>query len=115
MATTVQIRENAAENLGILGEGETLPSYEADDLDRAYVEVHSEMLSNGKANWGVTDNIPDKYVRSVAMKVAEARAVKYKIPFERYQQIKLEAEEADRMIDKLQASEQVGVTRMQAF
>jgi hypothetical protein len=119
MATKIQIREYAAETLGILGEGETLPSYEADDLDQAYDRIYEELQGLGLAPWASTADIPDKYASSVAMLVAEACAVKYQIPDNRYQRIKLEGKgvsldgQAIKMLRKLQAVEIMGQTRIE--
>ena len=115
MATAQQIRETAAENLGILGEGETLPSYETDDLDQAYIEVYKELEGLELTAWVQTGTIPDQYARSVAMLVAEARAVKYQVPDARYQRIKIEAIEAMSMIRKQQVRNKMSVTRIENF
>lgn len=115
MATDAQIRETAAENLGIVGEGESLPSYEADDLDQAYIEVYNELQGLRLTTWASTADVPDQYARSVAMLVAEARAVKYQVPDARYQRIKMEAVEAMRMIRKLQANDIMGQTEIEDF
>ena len=115
MATATQIRETAAENLGILGEGETLPSYEAADLDEAYIEVYNELQGLNLTTWAIATNVPDQYAKSVAMLVAEARAVKYQVPDARYQRIKLEKQEAMSMIRKLQAISKMGQTEIENF
>jgi len=115
MATATQIRETAAENLGILGEGETLPSYESDDLDQSYVEVYAELQALGLATWPVTSAVPDQYAKSVAMLVAEGRAVKYQIPDARYQRVKFEAVEALMSIRELQARSRMGQTEIENF
>ena len=121
MATATQIRETAAENLGILGEGETLPSYETADLDQAYTEVYKELQGLNLTTWAETANVPDQYARSVAMLVAEARAVKYQIPDNRYQRILLEGSgpngdgKAMSMIRKLQAVSKMGQTEIENF
>lgn len=115
MATKQQIRETAAENLGILGEGEVLPSYESADLDQAYAEVFAELQIRNLTTWSSTGNIPDQYARHVAMLVAEARAVKYQIPNDRYQRIKLEAEQALMRLQKLQARAKMGQTEIEDY
>ncbi|MBU8921790.1 MAG: hypothetical protein KOO63_08220 [Bacteroidales bacterium] len=115
MATATQTRETAAEILGILGEGETLPSYETADLDQAYTEVFSELQALNLTTWAESADVPDQYARSVAMLVAEARAVKYQIPDARYQRIKLEKIEAMRMIRELQARAKMGQTEIENF
>jgi len=115
MATAQQIRETAAENLGILGEGEVLPSYETADLDQAYLEVFAKLQGLDLAAWSYTDSVPDRFATSVAMLVAEARAVRYQIPDNRYQRIKIEAMEAMQTIRKLQAPGKLSVTPMEYF
>ena len=115
MATAQQIRETAAENLGILGEGETLPSYETNDLDQAYTEVYAELQGQNLTTWSEGTNVPDQYARSIAMLVAESRATKYQIPDNRYARIKMEAVEAYRMIRHLQARDKMGQTEIENF
>ena len=115
MATAIQIRETAAENLGILGEGETLPSYETADLDQAYTEVYKELQGLDLTTWAESADVPDQYARSIAMLVAEARGVKYQIPDNRYQRIKIESIEAIAMIRKLQARAKMGQTEIENF
>lgn len=115
MATNAQIRTTAAENLGILGEGETLPSYESNDLDQAITEVYNELQSLNLTTWASTSNVPDQYARSFAMLVAEARAVKYQVPNDRYQRIKLERMEAMHLFRELQARSKLGQTEIEYF
>jgi hypothetical protein len=115
MATAIQIRETAAENLGILGEGETLPSYEADDLDQAYTEVFKELQQLNLTTWAEGSDIPDQYARSIAMMVANARTTKYQIPDNRYQRIKLETAEAWHLFRELQARAKMGQTEIENF
>ena len=115
MATPAQIRETAAENLGILGEGETLPSYEINDLNQAATEVYAELQALNLTTWAEDANVPDQYAKSFAMLVAEARAVKYQIPDSRYQRIKLEGQEALSRIRELQARSKMGQTEIENF
>ena len=115
MATKIQIRETAAENLGILGEGETLPSYEASDLDQSYLEVYAVLQGLELTSWASSANIPDQYASSVAMLVAANRATKYQIPDNRYQRIQLEAFGAMRLIRELQAPTKMGVTEIENY
>ena len=115
MATVAAIKESAAENLGIVGEGETLPSYETDDLGAAYTELHAELLSRGLVTWSVTADIPARFAWPIAMLVAEKRAVKYKVPEARYQQIKLESQEALALVRELQTRGKLGQTEIEYF
>jgi hypothetical protein len=115
MATTSQIRETAAEILGILGEGETLPSYEVGDLNQAITEVYSELRQMNLVTWGSADNVPDEYSRSFAMLVAQSRATKYQIPEERFKRIMFEADEAIGRLRRLQAKRKLGVTQIENY
>ena len=115
MATLAHVRQNAAENLGILGEGETLPSYESNDMAEAYNEVYAELQADELTTWSSTANVPDQYAWSVAMLMAQARAVKYKVPADRYQQIKQEAFEAITKIRAIMMKNQMGQTKIESF
>lgn len=115
MATSAQTRETAAEILGILGEGETLPSYESADLDQASTEVYYELRQRNLVTWAETADVPDEYARSYAMLVAESRAVKYQVPDARYQRIKLEAQEAMARLRALQARQKLGQTQIENY
>ena len=121
MATATQIRETAAENLGILGEGETLPSYETADLDQAYTEVFKELQTLNLTTWAESANVPDQYAASVAMLVADQRAVKYQVPDNRYIRIKTEGWGSDmngaaiNKIRRLQARAKMGQTEIENF
>ena len=115
MATLAQVRESAAENLGIVGEGETLPSYESADMTQAYAEVYAELQADELITWSSTANVPDQYAWSIAMLMAERRAVKYQVPPNRYQRIKFEAAEAITKIRALMMREQMGQTEIENF
>ena len=115
MATSAQIRTTAAENLGILAEGETLPSFEVGDLNQAITEVYNELRRMNLVTWASTDAIPDEFARSFAMMVAESRAVKYQVPTERYQRIKVEAMEATMRFRALQAKQKIIQTPIEYF
>jgi hypothetical protein len=121
MATTSQIRETAAEILGILGEGETLPSYEVGDLNQAIAEVHSTLRQLNLVTWASTDNVPDEYAASFAMLVADDRKTKYQIPDNRYMRIMAEGwgqnmdGQAIKMIKRLQAKQKLGVTQIENY
>jgi len=115
MATAQQIRQTAAENLGILGEGETMPSYETADLNQAYVEVYAELEALDLAAWDYANNVPDRFAHSVSMLVAESRAVKYQVPNDRYERIKLEAQAAMNKIRKLQTRSKFTQTEIENY
>ena len=115
MATAAQIREKAAEILGILGEGETLPSYETDDLDDAYSEVYQELQAHGLTTWSQTGKIPDRLARHIAILVAANRVIDYKVPVERYQQIRGERDVSLAEIRQQQAKNKTVRTQMDNY
>lgn len=104
MATAAKIREMTATRLGILGEGETLRSYETADLNQAYAEVHAQLDAKNMAVWEVTEDVPDEYVGHVVDLMAYARINDYGIPNDRYSRISASASKALLEIKELQAS-----------
>jgi len=115
MATKADIRENAAENLGILGEGTMLPSYATGDLNQAISEVYNTLDALDLVSWEETDDVPAEFAWAIAMLVADARATKYKVPPDTYQRIKLESADAMRLIRRLAARRKVGQTQIESF
>ena len=115
MATSAQIRQTAAENLGIRGEGETMPSYEVADFDQAITEVYGMLRQLNLVTWASTAAIPDEYAHSFSMMVASARALKYQIPEERYKRIQYEADKAIVRIRLLQTKQKLGQTQIENF
>ena len=104
MATAVQIRELAATRLGILGEGETLPSFEANDLDEAYKEVHAQLLFKQIVTWDFDEPVPDEYTGHIVDLVAFARVNDYAVPNDRYTRILSSERRALLEIKELNAS-----------
>ena len=116
MATPAEIAVTAAENLGILGEGETLPSYELDDLSDAYKELHAELEADGLATWGDnTATVPARFAWSVGIKTAMLRIVKYKIPAERAGEIGVFDQLADQKLRRYQAKGKLGQTQIENY
>lgn len=121
MATPARIREKAAYKLGIVGEGETLPSYETEDLTEAYAEVYAELQVMELAPWAITANVPNQYSNAIAALVADQRARDYQIPTERYQMVKAEGwgfnndGKAIKHLRELQARTKLGVTQIENF
>jgi len=87
MATKAQIRDRAATMLGILGEGQTLPSYESNDMTESYEEVYAQLSRKKSLSWGPDEDVPPEYVSSVVVLVAYNRAFDYPIPEERFKRI----------------------------
>jgi hypothetical protein len=87
MATAIDARNRAATMLGILGEGETLESYETADMDAAYVEAYARLSAKGVAWWDEDDEIPDEAINHVVAMMAMSRADDYSISNDRYQRV----------------------------
>ena len=121
MATIARIKEDAATILGILGEGETLPSYESNDMENAYDEVYAMLQQLGLSTWGIGGVIPTQYAGPVASLVADQRASNYQLPPEKYARIKGEGWGADmdglavKRLRALQTSTKMEVTRIENY
>ena len=121
MATQAQIRQTAAENLGILGEGTVLPSYATGDLNNAISEVYNILRKLNLVSWASTDSVPDEYAAPFAMLVADQRKTKYQIPDSRYMRVMAEGwgqnmdGQAVKMIKLLNAKQKLGVTQIESF
>jgi hypothetical protein len=89
MATAIDARNRAATMLGILGEGETLPSYETADFDAAYVEVYARLAAKNVLWWDEDDEIPDECITHVAAMMAMTRADDYGVSNDRYQRVSI--------------------------
>jgi hypothetical protein len=87
MATLAEVKNLAVTRLGILGEGETLPSYESADMSLAYAEVHAQLTIKDIATWDTDEDIPDEYAGYVADLMAGARLDDYGVPNDRYQRL----------------------------
>jgi hypothetical protein len=80
MATAAQIRNRAATKLGLLGVGQTLPSYITSDLDTAYAEVYAQLDAKSLVDWDDDESIPDEYSPHLVALVARARITDYMPP-----------------------------------
>ena len=105
MATAVQIRTRAATMLGIHGEGQTLPSAKAEDLDASYKEVYDALEIKDQVTWEFDEDIPDEYAPHITAMVAWGRVINYPADPKRYQLIQFAASKAPLEIKELQASD----------
>jgi hypothetical protein len=105
MATPAQIRNRAATMLGILGEGETLPSYESNDMTESYSEVYAQLSAKNMAVWDLADDVPAEYAPHVVSLVAAGRMDDYSIPNDKYSRIAATASQAYLEIKELQSED----------
>jgi len=120
--TPAQIRNEAAKKLNIFGEGQTLRAEHSADLDNAYSEIHAELQHDDMVYWSGSADIPTRYENAMIALVAHARASKYNVPMERYNQITLEGAgipgqpgHAMRTIWKLSEISKMGSTPIENF
>ena len=105
MATVAEIVENAATELGIFGEGQTIRAAHSDDLTKSYNEVYAALSVKSMATWDIDEDVPDEYVPHVVALVAWGRVNRYAIPNDRYKRIGAAAREAPLAIGELNASD----------
>ncbi len=115
MATPAQIIEKAATKLALLGEGQTLGAANTEILSAASTEVYAVLQQLGLATWDESSNVPDQYTNAFATLIAESRLLDFPQPQERYQTIKLEAQESMSLIRELQARPKMGQTEIENF
>lgn len=104
MATAAEIRNRAATKLGLLGVGQTLPSYITSDLDTAYTEVYAILDAKSLVDWDDDESIPDEYSPHLVALVARARITDYMPPANRLGVIMAEAGVALGEIRELQSN-----------
>lgn len=98
MATQAEIRDRAANDLGILRLGQSLSAENATRIEEGYAEVYAMLVDQGLAVWAIANEVPDAIVQPVVSLVAENCLNTYGVSDVRYQRIKLEASQAEKKI-----------------
>lgn len=101
MATVAQVRDRAANDLGILRLNQSLQAQDDTRITSAYNEVYADLQNEGLATWTSTGSIPAECVQHVAALVADNCLNTYGVSNDRYQRIKLSVKEAKREIRRL--------------
>lgn len=101
MATKAEVRNRAAENLGILPVGQTLASEHQTRIDAAYDEVYDDLKVDGLATWAEANEVPDELVPYVATLVAFTCTETYPISPARYNRVVNKAATAKREIRRI--------------
>jgi len=109
MATIAEVRDRAAQDLGILGLNQTLQSQDSTRITSAYNEVHAQLKKDGLATWTSTGSIPTECVPYVANLVANNCLSTYSIPNDRYTRIKNEVRTSMRELMKLASPDWMSV------
>jgi len=87
MATKAEIRDRAAENLGLLPVGQSLASQHVTRIEAGYDEVYAELKEEGLAVWANASEVPDKLVPWVSALVELNCTETYPLSTPRYQRI----------------------------
>ena len=104
MATVAQVVDMAASRMGLVGEGQELPSYQSEDMNQSYVEIYAQLDIKDMAVWDFDEDIPDEYASHVANMVAWNRITNYPVDPQRYQMLALSNQIAIPEILELQTS-----------
>jgi len=94
MATRAEIRDRAANDLGMLRLGQSLQAQDNTRILAAYDEVFAMLKKEGYANWTSTGAVPAEFVPYVATLVADNCLSTYGVSNDRYVRIKNAATEA---------------------
>ena len=88
MATIAEVRDRAANDLGILRLNQTLQAQDSTRITAAYNEVYAALKKDGLATWTSTGDIPTDLVPHVAALVADNCLSTYSVSVDRYTRIK---------------------------
>lgn len=102
-----EIRDRAANELGILSLGQSLQAQDATRIEQAYNEVYDYLDGQGLAIWSIDDNVPDKLCPHVIAMVAFNCADNYGVSADRYQRITAKFVIAEKKIRELVLPEYV--------
>lgn len=110
--TKAQVKEHAAEILGIKPVGQDIQQPASLALDRYWDAAYDEMKADNINVFSSSGPIPDKLFHHFAMLIAQKGAVSFSVPDARYQRINMEAQRAMRefrkyAVDSYQSVEQV--------
>lgn len=110
MATVAEIRDRAANDLGILRLGQSLQSQDSTRITSGYNEVYQQLKVDGLATWTSSGDVPTELVPHVVVLVAHNCLNAYGVAPERYQRIinasGVDGEKAKKEIKKLVTSYQ---------
>lgn len=98
MATKAELRDRAANDLGLLPVGQTLGAADTTRIETAYAEVYAQLKTDGLDVWASDGSCPAEITPYVAALMADNCLGTYSTSAERYQRIKLEAGMAMTMI-----------------
>ena len=115
MATKAEIRDRAANDLGILRLGQSLQSQDATRITEGYEEVYSFLVKEGLATWAATGDVPDSVTPYVVSLTAKNCLNTYGVSESRYARIVNDAAVAMREIRAVVSPDYVSQDEPQDF
>lgn len=101
MATIAEVRDRAANDLGLLRLGQTLQAQDSTRITSAYNEVYAILKKDGLAAWTSTGDIPSEFVPYVVSLVVDNCINTYGVSDSRYKRLKIETQQVKRELRKL--------------
>lgn len=98
--TAAQIRDRAAQELGVLSLGQALKAHDAARITQGYAEVYEQLEKDGLATWPYSGSVPNDFAPHVVMLTAENCLGTYGVSESRYARIMTAAQIARREIMK---------------
>jgi hypothetical protein len=91
VATKQQVRDRAANDLGLLRLNQSLQAQDVTRIDAGYDEVYAALKKLGLATWASTAAVPAELVPHVVALVADNCLNTYGVSIDRFKRIKLAA------------------------
>lgn len=101
MATKAELRDRAANDLGILRLGQSLQAQDVTRIESAYTEVYGALKTEGLNVWASTGSCPAEVTPHVAALMADNCLGTYSVSNDRYLRIKNASSVAMRQIKAL--------------
>ncbi len=101
MATKAELRDRAANDLGLLRLGQSLQAQEVTRIESGFDEVYADLKTDGLNVWASTASCPVELVPHVAALIADNCLNTYSVSGERYKRIKIASSVAKREMRRL--------------
>ena len=101
MATKAELRDRAANDLGLLRLGQSLQAQDVTRIESGFDEVYADLKTDGLNVWASTGSCPAELTPHVAALIADNCLNTYGVSPERYQRIKNASGNAKREIRRL--------------
>lgn len=101
MATKAELRDRAANDLGLLRLGQSLQAQDTTRIESAFDEVYADLKTDGLNVWASTASCPVELVPHVVALIADNCLNTYGVSPARYQRIKIASGNAKREMRRL--------------